>query len=126
MVALLRSGAATQPRVKLIKFINRTAIPDMSSSPFAPAPKPIANRVLPAWPVRALLAPPMRLVIFGGLPAGVRDRFNIAWTTYDQRAYTAVRTAIRQAWPCVPAPLKWHYTARKGWLRDTGKLPRRF
>lgn len=113
----------------LIKFINRTAIPDMSSSPFFPAPpalKLIANRVLPAWPVRALLARPMRLVIFGGLPAGVRDRFGISWTNYDERAYTAVRAAVRTAWPYVPASVKWHYTARKGWLRETGKLPRRF
>jgi uncharacterized protein (DUF2236 family) len=113
----------------LIKFINRTAIPDMSSSPFFPAPaalKPIANRVLPAWPVRALLAPPMRLVIFGGLPVGVRDRFGISWTKYDDRAYTAARAVIRAAWPYVPASVKWHRTARKGWLRETGKLPQRF
>jgi uncharacterized protein (DUF2236 family) len=113
----------------LIEFINRRTIPDMSTSPFFPAPpalKPIANRLLPTWPVRALLAPPMRLVIFGGLPAGVRERFAISWTTYDERAYTAVRAAIRSAWPYVPASLKWHYTARKGWLRETGKLPRRF
>ncbi len=113
----------------LIEFINRTGIPDMSSSPFFPAPpalKPIANRLLPTWPVRALLAPPMRLVIFGGLPASVRERFAISWTNYDERAYTAVRAAIRAAWPYVPASLKWHYTARKGWLRETGKLPRRF
>lgn len=113
----------------LIEFINRTAIPDMSSSPFFPAPpalKPIANRLLPAWPVRAALAPPMRLVIFGGLPAGVRERFQIRWTRYDERAYIAVRSTIRAAWPFVPASLKWHYTARKGWLRETGKLPSRF
>lgn len=113
----------------LIEFINRSAIPDMSTSPFFPAPpalKPIANRLLPTWPVRAALAPPMRLVIFGGLPARVRKRFAISWTEYDQRAYTAMRAAIRTAWPYVPASLKWHYTARKGWLRETGKLPRRF
>lgn len=113
----------------LIGFINRIAIPDMSSSPFFPAPpalRPIANRVLPAWPVRALLAPPMRLVIFGGLPAGVRDRFKISWSGNDERAYTAVRAAIRTAWPYVPASLRWHYTARTGWLRETGTLPRQF
>lgn len=113
----------------LIDFINRSTIPDMSTSPFFPAPpalKPIANRLLPTWPVRAALAPPMRLVIFGGLPAQVRKRFAISWTEYDQRAYSAVRAAIRTAWPYVPASLKWHYTARKGWLREIGKLPRRF
>jgi uncharacterized protein (DUF2236 family) len=113
----------------LIKFINRTAIPDMSSSPFfpvSPALKPLANRLLPVWPVRALLAPPMRLVIFGGLPASVRERFQISWTKYDERSCAAARAAIRAAWPYVPASLKWHYTARKGWLRETGKLPRRF
>lgn len=113
----------------LIEVINRTAIPDMTTSPFFPAPpalKPIANRVLPARPVRALLAPPMRLVIFGGLPASVRDRFEISWTKSDESAYIGVRAAIRAAWPYVPASLKWHDAARKGWLRETGALPRRF
>jgi len=113
----------------LIEFINRTAIPDMSTSPYFPAPpalRPIANRLLPALPVRMLLAPPMRLVIFGGLPAQVRERFAISWSTYDERAYRGLQVVIRTAWPLVPASLKWHYSARDGWMRERGALPRRF
>jgi uncharacterized protein (DUF2236 family) len=111
----------------LIKFINRAAIPDMSASPYFPAPprlKPLTDRLFPTWPVRAMLAPPMRLVIFGGLPASVRERFKISWTRTDERTYISFRTTIRALWPYVPAYLKWHGTARKGWLREQAKVPR--
>jgi uncharacterized protein (DUF2236 family) len=113
----------------LIKFINRTAIPDMSASPYLPAPprlKPIAKAVLPAWPVRAMLAPPMRLTIFGGLPPSLRERFGIAWTRTDDRTYRVIRGAIRSGWPYVPAYFKWHASAQRGWLRESGQLPRTF
>lgn len=111
----------------LISFINRRAVPDMTSSPYfpvSPALKPWADLVLPAGPVRAMLAPPMRLVIFGGLPAGVRDRFKIAWTRSDALAYRSLRATVRAVWPYVPASWKWHGAARKGWLRENGKVPR--
>ncbi|WP_233213394.1 oxygenase MpaB family protein [Mycobacterium hubeiense] len=101
----------------LIDVINRVAIPDMSTSPHLPAHprlRPLADRLLPTWPVRAALAVPMRLVIFGGLPAGVRDRFGIAWSAADETAYRSVRSAIRVAWHLVPASLKWHDAARRG------------
>ena len=64
----------------LIEFINRRSIPDMSASPDYPTHprlRPLTNALLPTMPVRMALAPPMRLVIFGGLPAFVRDRFGI-------------------------------------------------
>ncbi|MEZ0367296.1 oxygenase MpaB family protein [Mycobacterium sp. pUA109] len=113
----------------LIEFIQRRAIPDMSTSPFFPIHpllKPAAHILLPTWPVRAALAPPMRLVIFGGLPAAVRARFEIPWTRGDERAYRFVRAVIRAGWPAVPAALKWHGAARAGWLRERGRVPRRF
>ena len=111
----------------LINFIGRPAIPDMSASPHYPAHprlRPLANLLLPTLPVRAALAPPMRLVIFGGLPRAVRERFNITWTARDERAYRAIRTIVARTWRFMPASLKWHATARAGWMAQTGTVPR--
>ncbi len=66
----------------------------------------------------------MRLVIFGGLPTNVRERFKIAWTPKDELAYRFLRATIRTLWPYVPASMKWHAAARKGWLRERGSVPR--
>ncbi len=112
----------------LVKFIHRSAIPDMSASPDYPSTpmlKPIMDALLPTMAVRTALAPPMRLVIFGGLPPIVRERFGIGWSGADEAAYLAIRTAIKQAWRGIPAALKWHDAARKGWLRELGRVPRR-
>ncbi len=111
----------------LIEFINRPVIPDMSTSPDYPSHpvlRPLLDRLLPTLPVRAALAPPLRLVIFGGLPALVRKRFSIRWAPADEAAYRAIRTAVRHGWHTVPASLKWHKAARKGWLREVGEVPR--
>ncbi|MGO4442047.1 oxygenase MpaB family protein [Mycobacterium sp. 2YAF39] len=113
----------------LIEFINRRSIPDMSASPDYPSHprlRPLTNALLPTLPVRTALAPPMRLVIFGGLPAFVRDRFGIAWSRGDERRYRAIRASVRAGWAYVPASLKWYPAARKGWLRELGDVPRRF
>ncbi|WP_081283209.1 oxygenase MpaB family protein [Mycobacterium asiaticum] len=112
----------------LIEFIKRPAIPDMSASPDYPSHpllRPLMDALLPTLPVRTALAPPMRLVIFGGLPPVVRERFDIRWTRVDEARYRAVRSAIRSGWRTVPASLKWHKAARKGWLRELGTVPRR-
>lgn len=112
----------------LIEFIKRPAIPDMSASPDYPSHpllRPLMDALLPTLPVRAALAPPMRLVIFGGLPPIVRKRFDIRWTRADETRYRAVRTAIKRGWGTLPASLKWHKAARKGWLRELGSVPRR-
>ncbi|MGE2832791.1 hypothetical protein [Mycobacterium sp. SMC-4] len=45
---------------------------------------------------------------------------------FDDRAYRAIRTAIRTAWPAVPAVLKWYPEARTGGLRELGWVPRTF
>ncbi|BBX18799.1 hypothetical protein CRI77_01450 [Mycolicibacterium duvalii] len=113
----------------LIEFIGRSAIPDMSASPDYPTHprlRPLANLLLPTLPVRAALAPPLRLVIFGGLPPLVRERFDIRWTRADEAAYRAIRATVRTAWPAVPAAFKWYPQARKGWLRELGSVPRTF
>ncbi|WP_197378243.1 oxygenase MpaB family protein [Mycolicibacterium mengxianglii] len=113
----------------LIEFINRRAIPDMSAAPDYPSHprlRPLADRLLPTLPVRAALAPPMRLVIFGGLPPLVRERFGIRWTLVDEGAYRAIRRSISSTWAMVPPSLKWYPAAQKGWLRERGALPWRF
>lgn len=113
----------------LIEFINRRSIPDMSASPDYPSHprlRPLTDALLPALPVRMALAPPMRLVIFGGLPASVRERFGISWGRGDERRYRAIRAGIRAGWPYVPASLKWYPAARKGWIRERGRVPGRF
>ncbi|MDT5289927.1 MAG: hypothetical protein QOF88_4816 [Mycobacterium sp.] len=104
----------------LIEFINRRAVPDMSKSPYFPVHaslKPLADRTLPTLPVRMLLAPPLRLVIFGGLPKPTRERFGIAWSKADEVAYRSVRATIRRGWPLVPPAFEWHEEARSGWAR---------
>ncbi len=113
----------------LIEFIQRTAIPDMSTSPDYPSTpllRPIMDALLPTMLVRTALATPMRLVIFGGLPPVVRERFGIGWSGVDEASYRALRTTIKQGWRTVPALLKWHDTARRSWLRELGRIPRRF
>jgi len=110
----------------LIEFIKRPVIPDMSASPDYPAHprlRPLTDRLLPTMPVRAALAPPMRLVIFGGLPPLVRQRFAINWTSRHERAYRTVRSTIARTWPLMPASLSWHPAARAGWLEQTGRVP---
>jgi uncharacterized protein (DUF2236 family) len=104
----------------LIAFIKRSAIPDMSASPFFPTPPglgPLTDRLLPLRTTRTALAPPMRLTIFGGLPEAVRERFKIRWTRTDERAYRAIRATVRRGWPIVPRPWRWHEEARNGWAR---------
>jgi uncharacterized protein (DUF2236 family) len=84
------------------------------------------DALLPTLPVRAALAPPLRLVIFGGLPPIVRKRFAIRWTLADAANYRALRTAVRSTWRMVPASLMWHKAARKGWMREIGTVPHGF
>lgn len=113
----------------LIEFINRRSIPDMSASPDYPSHprlRPLTDALLPTLPVRMALAPPMRLVIFGGLPASVRERFGISWGRGDERRYRGIRAGVRAGWPYVPASLKWYPAARKGWIRERGRVPGRF
>ncbi len=124
-VEVLQPNAASS---YLIEFIKRPAIPDMSASPDYPSHptlRPVMDVLLPTLPVRIALAPPLRLVIFGGLPPLVRERFSIKWTRADEAAYRAFRTAVRSGWPSMPASMKWHKAARKGWLRELGEVPRR-
>ncbi|TQK32052.1 oxygenase MpaB family protein [Arthrobacter sp. SLBN-53] len=98
----------------LIDLIDRGDVPDMSASPSYPttaALKPYTDRLLPNPRFRAVLGPPMRLTIFGGLPAPVRHRFGIRWSRRDELAYRGLRATVRAGWPLVPESLRWHSEA---------------
>jgi len=104
----------------LISFIKRRTVPNMAASPYFPAPpglSAVTDRLLPMSATRAALAPPMQLTIFGGLPEVVRERFKIRWTRTNERAYRAMRAAIRRSWPLIPRSWRWHQEARTGWRR---------
>ncbi len=47
-------------------------------------------------------APLVRLLITGGLPAPVREQFDIEWSTADQIAYDAIALTVRTAGRFVP------------------------
>lgn len=110
----------------LMKVIEGRAVPDMSKSPFLPV-APILQRparlALPMWPVRALLAPPLRITIYGGLPPKVRKRFGIKWSFADELAYTALLRVVPLVWPFIPTSWRWHPGSHAGWRREIGRLP---
>ncbi|WP_040522745.1 oxygenase MpaB family protein [Gordonia araii] len=111
----------------LMKVIEGRAVPDMSKSPHLPVSpllKPVARLALPTLPMRAALAPPMRLTIYGGLPPEVRKRFGIRWNWADELAYRALLRAVPTAWPLIPVSWRWHPNSHSGWRRDRGRLPR--
>ncbi|MGV0872142.1 hypothetical protein [Mycolicibacterium sp. XJ879] len=59
------------------------------------------------------------------ISAFVRERFNIPWSRSAERRYRAIRASIRTGWPYVPASFRWYPAARKGWLRERGRIPAR-
>ena len=96
---------------RLPKFNDRVDLPDTVRS--------VMNTRL----LRSLVSHPSKLVAIGGLPAIVRERFDIPWSTRDQLELKAIETAVRQAWPLLPASARWQPAAASGWRRTTGKLP---
>jgi uncharacterized protein (DUF2236 family) len=54
---------------------------------------------------------------FGGLPPVVRERFGIEWSSVDAVALDGLELAVRNAWPIVPAAVRWQPRALEGWQR---------
>ncbi len=111
----------------LMKVIEGRIVPDMSKSPYLPVSpllKPAARLALPTLPMRAALAPPLRLTIYGGLPPKVRKRFGIRWNLADETAYRALSRAVPLVWPFIPTSWRWHPGSHEGWHRERGRLPR--
>lgn len=59
----------------------------------------------------------VRLCGFGGLPPLVRERFGIEWSSVDAVALDGLELAVRNAWPLVPATMRWQPRALEGWRR---------
>ena len=91
--------------------------PVLSAEPLLPpqlAPlRPLARTSLARFSVFRLV----RTCAFGGLPPLVRERFEIEWSSMDAVALDAVELAVRNAWPFVPATMRWQPRALEGWRR---------
>ncbi|HEY6473668.1 MAG TPA: oxygenase MpaB family protein [Acidimicrobiales bacterium] len=59
----------------------------------------------------------VRMCAFGGLPPVVRERFGIEWSSVDAVALDGLELAVRNAWPIVPATVRWQPRALEGWQR---------
>jgi uncharacterized protein (DUF2236 family) len=71
-----------------------------------------------AWPVaRAPLSHALRLVTIGLMPAVLRDRLGLRWTTAQQLEFRAVCRALRAATPVMPPSLRNTGPAYLRWRR---------
>jgi uncharacterized protein (DUF2236 family) len=82
-----------------------------------PRPLGVLNPVLRRGPVARALKVPVRVSAIGGLPAVVRERFDIPWTRSDQRQLEALQLAVRKGWRFVPFAHRWQPRAQDGWKR---------
>jgi uncharacterized protein (DUF2236 family) len=96
---------------------------DLLDEPLLPrlggrAPLPDWARPLAGVPVvRRLLSRPSRIVAVGGLPAIVRERFDIPWSRANQMELATLERAIAHTWRLVPWKLRWQPRALDGWRR---------
>ncbi len=82
-----------------------------------PAPLTSLNRGLRTRPIARLTSAPARISAIGGLPAIVRERFDIPWSRADQLQLDALELAVRKAWRVVPFSVRWQPRAQDGWKR---------
>lgn len=68
-------------------------------------------------PVRKALLIPLRIVVVGGLPQIVRERFEIPWSRSDRLALPSFERAIGMGWRFVPFRYRWHPRALAAWRR---------
>ena len=66
---------------------------------------------------RRALFVPLRLAAVGGLPAVVRERFDIRWTRRDQLALDTMALWVRHGWWVLPTGWRWEPQALEGWRR---------
>ena len=81
--------------------------------------RPVADHPV----VRRLLAHPSRIVAVGGLPAAVRERFDIAWSTADQVQLGVIERVVARTWRLLPPTVRWQPRAYEGWQRAVGSAP---
>jgi uncharacterized protein (DUF2236 family) len=91
--------------------------PVLSAEPLLPPQlgllRPLVRTSLARFSVFRLV----RLCAFGGLPPLVRERFDIAWSSVDTVALDGIELTVRNAWPFVPATMRWQPRALEGWQR---------
>jgi uncharacterized protein (DUF2236 family) len=47
----------------------------------------------------------------------VRERFGIEWSSVEAVALDGLELGVRNAWPLVPATMRWQPRALEGWQR---------
>nr|HPU40247.1 oxygenase MpaB family protein [Microthrixaceae bacterium] len=75
---------------------------------------------LPAWSgllQREVITPVFRLTAIGGLPARLRSRFDLPWSTLDAAQLRAFEMWVRESWRFVPRHLRYGPRAADGWKR---------
>ncbi len=81
--------------------------------------EPIANTPI----ARRVAARRSRIVAIGGLPAIVRERFEIPWSRTDQAELDLIEWTVARTWYLLPASMRWQPRALQGWRRATGFAP---
>jgi uncharacterized protein (DUF2236 family) len=86
----------------------------------AAARQPAMPEVAAALVFKTLLVAPTRAAHLGGvglLPASLRERLGVAWTSRDERAFRALGAASRAITPVLPAKLKIFGPTHLRWRR---------
>ena len=91
--------------------------PVLSAEPLLPPQLALLRPLVKTGPVRYSVFRIVRLCGFGGLPPIVRERFGIEWSGVDAVALDGLELAVRNAWPFVPATMRWQPRALEGWQR---------
>jgi uncharacterized protein (DUF2236 family) len=82
-----------------------------------PGPLGRLNPLLRRSPIAHALRIPVRISAVGGLPAIVRERFDIPWSRADQAQLDVLELAVRKGWRVVPTSQRWQPRALEAWRR---------
>jgi uncharacterized protein (DUF2236 family) len=91
--------------------------PVLSAEPLVPPQLALLRPLAKTSLARHSVFRVVRVCAFGGLPPMVRERFGIEWSTVDAVALDGLELAVRNAWPIVPASVRWQPRALEGWQR---------
>ncbi|WP_435590258.1 oxygenase MpaB family protein [Nocardia sp. bgisy118] len=71
--------------------------------------------------VRPVIMSEYRVITTALLPESARDRLGLRYSAVDRARFRAAVTLIRNAWPLLPEPLRYHPRARQG-MREHAAL----
>jgi uncharacterized protein (DUF2236 family) len=66
----------------------------------------------------------VRIITIGGLPEGVRQRFDIPWSERDAAGLEKIEASVRRIWPLLPERARYFPQARAGRARAVSVAPR--